>query len=90
MGVGSHALATAHTFARENVLDAFLVRVIKLGVWDIPWEYLMLLDGIAEKSPVLALELGYSVSVILTLCVIFIFPTSNRYMYVCSGRFGFF
>ena len=35
MGVGSHALATAHTFACENLLGVFLVQVVKLGVFDI-------------------------------------------------------
>ena len=31
MGFGLHALATAHTFASENVLGVFLVQVVKLG-----------------------------------------------------------
>ena len=73
MGVGSHTLSTAHTFACENIIGAFLVRVIKIGVFDIPREYPMLLDDLAEKAPVLDLELGHCVSVILTLCVIFCF-----------------
>ena len=82
MGDGSHVLATAHTSARENVLGAFLVRVIKLGVLDIPEEYPMLLYGLAEKVPVLALELGNSVSVIITICVILILYTSTSSMSV--------
>ena len=43
MGVGSHEVATALTFTCENLLGAFLVRVIKLGILGIPGEYPMLL-----------------------------------------------
>ena len=86
MLVGLHALATAHTFSCENVLFVFLVRVIKLEVFEILGEYPMLLDDLAEKAPVIDLELGHGVSVILAICDIFIFSASTRYRYVCSGR----
>ena len=33
MGVGSHEVATALTFTCENLLGAFLVQVVKLGVF---------------------------------------------------------
>ena len=86
MLVGSHALATAYTFTCENVLGAFLVQILKLGVFKILGGYPMLLDDLAEKAPVIALELGHGVSVIPALCVIFIFSTSTRSRSVCSGR----
>ena len=82
MGFGLHALATYHTFARENLLGAFLLRFIKLGFLDIPGEYPMLLDYLAEKASVIAVELRHRVSVILTLCVIFLLSTSTRSRYV--------
>ena len=53
------------------------MRVIKLGVLDIPGKYTMLLDNLAEKVPVIDLDLGYRVSVILALCVIFLFPITT-------------
>ena len=74
----SHSLATAHTFVCENSTVAFLLRVVKLGGFDILGGYPMLLDDLAEKAPVIALELGHGVSVIPALCVIFIFSTSTR------------
>ena len=85
-GVGSHAISTAYKFTCENVLGEFLMRFIKLGVFDIIGEYPMLLDELAEKAPILAFELGHGVSVIHVLCVIFIFSTSTRSRSVCSGR----
>ena len=89
MGVGLHEHTTAHTFVCGNVLGAFLMQCIKIESYDIPGEYPMLLDDLAEKAPVLALELGHGVIFILTLCVIFLFSTSTRSMSICSGRLGF-
>ena len=90
MGVGSHALSTSHTFACENLIGAFLVRLVKLGVFDILGGYPILLDDFAEKVPVLALELVHGMSVILALCVIFLFYTSTRSRSICSGRLYFY
>ena len=78
MGFGSHSLAIAHIFACENSLGAFLVRVVKLGFFDISGEYLMLLGDFAGKATVLDLELGHGLIVILALCVIFLFSASTR------------
>ena len=47
MVVVSHGLATAQTFLRENILGAFLVRVVKLGFFEILGKYTMLLDDLA-------------------------------------------